>query len=142
MRSVSRPDRARLRSAGAVILTLSLLGCAAQPERERPLPAALGPEAEIPGILPSMLAFGTTQSAEQTSAKEADFTQTTCQDLTRQSDEERAFALIFYDGYLAGRANTTTIDDTGVSEQLQRVREACTANPQSRVIDAFTAALR
>jgi hypothetical protein len=93
-------------------------------------------------ILTSILLVGSTQAAEQTSGSEVDFTRTTCHDLARQSDEERAFALVFYYGYLAGRANATTIDDTRVSEQLQRVRDDCTANPQSTVIDAFAAALR
>ncbi|MBK5966707.1 hypothetical protein CCR95_22170 [Thiocystis minor] len=93
-------------------------------------------------ILTSILLFGSTQAAEQTSVTEVDFTQTTCHDLAQQSDEERAFALIFYYGYLAGRANATTVDDARVSEQLQRVRDDCTANPQSTVIDAFAHALR
>jgi hypothetical protein len=96
----------------------------------------------LASALGSILVLACAQAAEPTDQTEADFTQTTCDDLAHQSDEERAFALIFYYGYLAGRANATTIDNAQVSEQLLQVREYCAANPESTVIDAFVAALK
>jgi hypothetical protein len=93
-------------------------------------------------ILASTLLFGSTLAAAQGEPAGVDFTKTTCEELAQQSDEDRAFGLIFYYGYLAGRANATTIDNARVSDQLLRVREYCAGNPQSTVIDAFAAALK
>ena len=89
------------------------------------------------------LTAATFGAAAQESADEvADFTQTTCAQLAAVSDEDRAFSLIFYYGYMAGRSDATTIDSSAVSGHLDAVRDYCNANPDSLVVDAFVAALK
>lgn len=90
----------------------------------------------------SILLGSTVLAASQPAADVADFTTTTCNQLAQESEESRAFALIFYYGYLAGRSNATTIDNSAVAGQLLKVRDYCASNPESTVIDAFIAALR
>jgi hypothetical protein len=90
----------------------------------------------------STLLAASAQAAEGTAPNGTDFTQTTCDQLAQETEENRAFALIFYYGYLAGRSNASTIDNAQVEDQLLKVRDYCTANPQSTVIDAFVAALK
>lgn len=97
-----------------------------------PLPVAL---------LASLLALGPTRAAEPNEQTVADVTVTTCNDLARLTEDDRACALIFYYGYLAGRSDARTIDQSRVSEQLLGVRDYCTAHPKSKVLDAFAAAL-
>lgn len=95
----------------------------------------------LAGILVSSSGQAAEPTASQAEQAEVDFTKVTCNELAQQSDEERAFSLIFYFGYLLGRANATIIDDTRVSEQLLRVRAYCNERPESTVIDAFVDAL-
>jgi hypothetical protein len=90
----------------------------------------------------SVLASAPVLSASQPATEATDITTTTCAQLAQESEENRAFALIFYYGYLAGRSNATTIDNALVAGHLLKVREHCTANPESTVIDAFVAALK
>jgi hypothetical protein len=81
-------------------------------------------------------------AAQEESDEVADFTQTTCAELAAVSEADRAFSLIFYYGFMAGRSGATTIDNGAVSGHLDAVREYCTANPDSLVVDAFIAALK
>lgn len=90
----------------------------------------------------SILAGAPVLAASQPAAEPTDFTVTTCSQLAEESEENRAFALIFYYGYLAGRSNATTIDNSQVAAHLLKVRDHCAANPESTVIDAFVAALK
>jgi len=70
-----------------------------------------------------------------------DVTQTLCSELAAGSEQDRAFSLMFYYGYFAGREGATTIDGSAVSGHLTAVRDHCNANPDSTVVDAFVAAL-
>ncbi len=91
---------------------------------------------------PLMLLGSPVLATPQPAADATDFTTTTCSQLAGESEENRAFALIFYYGYLAGRSNATTIDNAAVAGHLLKVRDYCTANPESTVVDAFVAALK
>lgn len=75
------------------------------------------------------------------SAAVTDVTQTRCSELAAGSELDRAFSLMFYYGYLAGREGATTIDGNAVSRHLEAVRDHCNANPDSTVVNAFVAAL-
>ena len=90
----------------------------------------------------SLTAAAVGAAAQENSDEAADFTQTTCAQLAAESEEDRAFSLIFYYGYMAGRSDATTIDSNAVNGHLNAVREYCIANPDSLVVDAFVAALK
>lgn len=72
----------------------------------------------------------------------AEITQTTCAELAEESELDRAFSLIFYYGYLAGKAGAETIDAGAVTGHLEAVRDFCNAHPDSTVIAAFVSALK
>jgi hypothetical protein len=74
-------------------------------------------------------------------AEPSDFTATTCSELAADTEESRAFALIFYYGYMAGMSGKTTVEDDKVAGHLVKVRDYCNANPTSTVVNAFKAAL-
>ena len=90
----------------------------------------------------AMLVVAPIHTAAQAEPAGADFTLTTCGELAGLTEEDRAFALIFYYGYLAGRSGATVLDNSVVSEHLLRVRDYCTANADSPVVDAFVAVLK
>ena len=71
-----------------------------------------------------------------------DVTRTTCADLGADTVENRAFALMFYYGFVAGRSGATQIEDAKVPGHLTAVRDYCNANPKSTIVDAFVAALK
>ena len=83
-----------------------------------------------------LLASATAPAAEPT-----DFTATTCAQLAADTEESRAFALIFYYGYMAGVSGKTTVEDDKVAGHLVQVRDYCNANPTATVVAAFKAAL-
>lgn len=72
----------------------------------------------------------------------SDVTATTCAEMAMGSELDRAFSLLFYYGYLAGREGTTVIDASAVPGHLEAVRDFCNANPDSTVVDAFVSALK
>ncbi len=71
-----------------------------------------------------------------------DVTKTTCADLASDSEEGRAFSLMFYYGYMAGASKVAVIDDQKVVGHLAKVRDYCNANPRATVVSAFVAALK
>jgi hypothetical protein len=75
-------------------------------------------------------------------AAKTDVTRTTCADLGADTVENRAFALMFYYGYVAGRSGASEIEDAKVPGHLNAVRDYCNANPQSTIVQAFVAALK
>lgn len=81
-------------------------------------------------------------AAQDSETAASDVTQVSCSDLALATEENRAFALMFYYGYLAGRSNVTVIDNSLVADHLLQVRDYCLSNPESTVVDAFVAALR
>lgn len=90
----------------------------------------------------AMLAIAPTLAVAQAEPAGDDFTLTTCGELAGLTEEDRAFALIFYYGYLAGHSGAKVIDNGRVPEHLVRVRDYCTASPDSPIVDAFVAALK
>lgn len=90
----------------------------------------------------AMLVLAPIHTVAQAEPADANFTLTTCGELAGLTEEDRAFALIFYYGYLAGHSGATAIDNGRVPEHLLRVRDYCTAHPDSPVVDAFVAALK
>ena len=91
----------------------------------------------IAAMLPAVTVF-----ADEADGAVSDVTELTCSELALATEENRAFALMFYYGYLAGRSNVTVIDNSLVADHLLRVRDYCISNAESTVIDAFVAALR
>jgi hypothetical protein len=90
-----------------------------------------------------MLAFSMAGGAQESMAPVAgDITGTTCAELAMGTELDRAFALIFYYGFLAGREGVTVIDASAVSGHLEAVRDYCNTSPESTVISAFVAALK
>jgi hypothetical protein len=90
----------------------------------------------------SVLAVPAAHAGGEPAEAKRDLTETTCDDLARETEMNRAFALMFYYGYLAGRSNVAVIDGSRVADQLMQVREYCTDQPEATVIEAFTAALK
>ena len=80
-------------------------------------------------------------SSTAPAAEPTDFTATTCTELAADTQESRAFALIFYYGYMAGVSGKTTLEDDKVAGHLVQVRDYCNANPKATVVAAFKAAL-
>lgn len=93
-------------------------------------------------VTTAILVAAPIQAAAEVEPAGSDVTATTCNNIAELTEEDRAFALIFYYGYLAGRSGATVIDNNLVAEHLLRVRDYCTANPDSPVVDAFVAALK
>lgn len=86
------------------------------------------------------------QVAEESGAASAgeetvDVTSTTCGELAEATEMDRAFSLMFYYGYLAGREGIAEIDGSAVVGHLEQVRDFCNANPDDTIIDAFVSAL-
>ena len=71
----------------------------------------------------------------------SDVTLTTCAEVAEIPEMDRAFSLIFYYGYLAGRSGISVIDPELVPRHLELVRDYCNANPDATVIQSFTQAL-
>jgi hypothetical protein len=95
------------------------------------------------GVASLMLAFALTCQAQEPGEPEVtDITETTCAELAAGSELDRAFALLFYYGFLAGREGITMIDSAAVSGHLAAVRDYCNASPESTVIAAYVAALK
>ena len=92
--------------------------------------------------LPLALLSGVVPAEEVLEPIAADITQTTCAELAEESEMDRAFSLIFFYGYLAGRSGVETIDAGAVTGHLEAVRDFCNANPDSTVIEAFVSALQ
>jgi hypothetical protein len=70
-----------------------------------------------------------------------DVTAATCGQMAEATEMDRAFSLMFYYGYLAGREGIAVIDGSAVSGHLEQVRDFCNANPEATVIEAFVEAL-
>lgn len=92
--------------------------------------------------LTASLAISTLVPALAGEPVRTDVTRTTCADLGADTVENRAFALMFYYGYVAGRSGATEIEDAKVPGHLNAVRDYCNANPQSTIVQAFVAALK
>lgn len=86
------------------------------------------------------LMTGTPASAAEPAV--TDFTKTTCAELAGDTEENRAYALMFDYGYMAGRSNEATLQDAKVPGHLAAVRDYCNANRTSTVVQAFVNALR
>ncbi|MEE4384690.1 MAG: HdeA/HdeB family chaperone [Pseudomonadales bacterium] len=95
----------------------------------------------IAGIAAALMFLCTTAAATE-APERADVTATTCAELAEGTELDRAFSLLFYYGYLAGREGITVIDPDAVPGHLEAVRDFCNANPDSSVIDAFVSALQ
>lgn len=77
------------------------------------------------------------QADEALAPSESDVTQVTCGELAMESETDRAFALVFYYGYLAGQEAVEIIDSDLVAGHLDAVRSFCNENPEATVIEAF-----
>jgi hypothetical protein len=88
------------------------------------------------------LASVVTHAEDESDATLSNFTQTSCAQLAALSEADRAFSLIFYYGYMAGMSGATTVDNEAIDGHLAAVRDYCNGEPESRVVDAFVAALK
>jgi hypothetical protein len=82
------------------------------------------------------------EGAVDTAPVSTEFPHTSCSQLAALSEQERAFSLIFYYGYMAGRSAATTVEDAAVAGHLASVRDYCNAHPDARVVEAFVSALK
>ena len=99
----------------------------------------------LPAIAACALFAGAAAAQESGDALEQaammDVTAATCGELAEATEMDRAFSLMFYYGYLAGREGIAEIDGAAVPGHLERVRDYCNANADATVIGAFVAAL-
>lgn len=66
---------------------------------------------------------------------------TTCEQLLAAPEDDRASAALFYYGYLAGRANITSLDAQQIEVNIAKVIDYCVQNPNTTVPRAFIQAL-
>lgn len=104
--------------------------------RKRNLLAAIAACALFVGSAPAQESGGATEETAM-----MDVTAATCGELAEATEMDRAFSLMFYYGYLAGREGIAEIDGAAVPGHLERVRDYCNANADATVIGAFVAAL-
>lgn len=99
----------------------------------------------LPAIAACALFAGAAAAQESGDALEQaammDVTAATCGQLAEATEMDRAFSLMFYYGYLAGREDIAVIDGSAVAGHLEQVRDFCNANPEATVIEAFVEAL-
>jgi hypothetical protein len=103
--------------------------------RKRNLLVAIAACALFAGSVPAQ------ESGDATEETVMDVTAATCGELAEATEMDRAFSLMFYYGYLAGREGIAEIDGAAVPGHLEQVRDYCNANPDATVIGAFVAAL-
>jgi len=66
----------------------------------------------------------------------------TCRDLLGLSDAEREFGLLYYHGYVDGRAGATEMNDQLKGELSDKVIKACLDDPSIALLDAFEAVMK
>ena len=115
----------------ASVLAACCLGACVQPEPTPAPPAASPPPAAAPAPSSAQIAPG-----------QWDVERVRCFDLLAASDDDRASAAMFYDGYLAAKAGIRVIDVSRIDGNISKVMRQCRATPDMTVPQAFRAALR
>lgn len=67
-----------------------------------------------------------------------DLAKVTCRSVLQMSDEDRAYTLIFFHGYMSGRNRENLIDTAQLYTITGRIADACTARPETPLIQVFT----
>jgi acid stress chaperone HdeB len=65
-----------------------------------------------------------------------DMSTVTCAQLAEFGEDEGAWFLIWLDGWLAGQADTTTVDREQIEEQIDGIAEVCNDKPELSVMNA------
>ena len=66
----------------------------------------------------------------------------TCWSLLTEPEETSGYSELFYLGYALGRANTELKDETAYKQVIADVLKRCQGEPDTRVLDAFDAAIK
>ena len=66
----------------------------------------------------------------------------TCWSLLTEPEENAGYSELFYLGYALGRANTELKDEAAYKQVLAEVLKRCQGEPDTRVLDAFDAAIK
>ncbi len=95
----------------------------------------------IPFVLAGLLAAGTVaaQAEAESPQKLADYT---CWQLLTEPDEAQGSVEVFYLGYALGRAGTELAGEAAYKQAVADVIKRCQAEPDTRVLDAFAAAIK
>ena len=66
----------------------------------------------------------------------------TCWSLLTEPEETSGYSELFYLGYALGRANTELKDEAACKQVIADVLKRCQGEPDTRVLDAFDAAIK
>lgn len=88
-------------------------------------------------LLFALLAVWVSGGEAASSAVTVDIAKMTCKELMAGRDIDRESGISFYQGYLAGKKNSQTLDLNAAAAQTDRVTDYCLSNPTSTVMDAF-----
>jgi hypothetical protein len=89
-----------------------------------------------------LLAFAATGSAVALDEAPAGLKDYTCWMLLTEPDENQGSAEVFYLGYALGRAGLELKEEGAYKQAIADVLERCRAEPDTRVLDAFDAAIK
>ncbi len=95
----------------------------------------------IPFLLVGLLAAGSAvaQAEAEAQTKLADYT---CWQLLTEPEETQGSAEVFYLGYALGRAGTELADEAAYKQAVADVIKRCQSEPDTKVVDAFAAAIK
>jgi len=65
-----------------------------------------------------------------------------CRDLLGLPDQEREFGLIYYTGYMDGKAGATAMNDAEKGELTDKVLGLCLDDPSTALLTAFENAMK
>lgn len=95
------------------------------------------------GELSAMAAYGQSKPAStnpsiRQSQPTVDLAQVTCQSVMNMSDQDRAYVLIFYHGYMSGKNNDRVVDTAQLTDITGKISDACNARPNTSLMQVFT----
>ncbi|MBV8884874.1 MAG: hypothetical protein JO235_12890 [Chroococcidiopsidaceae cyanobacterium CP_BM_RX_35] len=67
-----------------------------------------------------------------------DLAQVTCQSVLKMSNEDRAYTLIFFHGYISGKNNERLVDTAELTAITGKIADACNAHPETPLMQVFT----
>lgn len=95
----------------------------------------------VPALL-SVLFLASSAVATDPAPQPQDVTKVTCKEVMASNDQGRAVSIAFYQGYLLGKQDASSIDVLAASDKADAVLDFCLSNPTSTVLDAFAKASR
>jgi hypothetical protein len=67
-----------------------------------------------------------------------DLAQVTCQSVLKMSDQDRAYTLIFFHGYMSGKNGEKLVDTAQLTAITGKIADSCTARPETPLMEVFT----